>query len=96
MIDEEMFNDWKRHPMTQALIAVLEAKRDILRRQWEAGSFTDYAKDGTVLVNVGNMGTCKGYAFVAELTYDDYVSEIDDGEPQRTGPSGRGSTDQDV
>ena len=78
-VTEEEFNEWKMHPVTQAVQAVLEAKREALRRLWEAGSFTDYEKDGTVLVNVGNMGTCKGYAFVSELTYEDYLSEIDDG-----------------
>ena len=92
MIEEELFNDWKRHPMTQELIKVLETKRDILRRQWEGGSFTDYDKGTTALVNVGNVGICRGLAFVAELTYEDYVLEIDD-EQQRTGPEGRRSID---
>lgn len=91
-LTEAEFNEWKQHPMTQALMEIIEAKRDILRRQWEGGSFTDYDKGTTALVNVGNVGICRGLAFVAELTYEDYVSEIDD-EQQRTGPEGRSSTD---
>lgn len=82
-VTEQEFNEWREHPMTRALMQVLEAKRDQLRRQWEGGSFTDYDKDGTVLVNVGNMGTCKGYAFVTEFTYESYLTELDDGKQER-------------
>ena len=78
-LTEEEFNEWKLHPMTQALVAILEAKREDLRQRWEGGSFTDYSKDTTALVNVGNLGTCKGYAFVVGFTYEDYVSELEDG-----------------
>lgn len=85
---EAEFNDWRLHPMTKALMEILEAKRELLRRQWEAGSFTDYEAATTALVNVGNVGLCRGYAFVSELTYEDYIAELDDGEyvgprPQR-------------
>ena len=78
---EEEFNEWKLHPVTKSVMKVLEAKREELRQHWEGGSFTDYSKDTTALVNVGNLGTCKGYAFVTNLTYEDYLSELeDDGE----------------
>ena len=92
-ITEEEFLAWKRLPPTQALIAILQAKRENLRQRWESGAFTDYETEATVLVNVGNLGTCKGYAFVTDFTYDDYLTEIDDGtagEQQR--PSAGGSS----
>ncbi len=92
-LTEEEFNDWKMHPVTQAIVEVLEAKRETLRRMWEAGSFTDYDTSTTALVNVGNLGQCRGYAFVTELTYEDYLSEIDDGKQQRVGATGSGGTD---
>lgn len=75
-LTEEEFNEWKMHPGTKELIRILEAKRDALRRSWEGGSFTDYSIETTALVNVGNLGTCKGYAFVTEFTYEDYITEI--------------------
>lgn len=78
-LTEVEFNDWKLHPATIAVMEILAAKREELRQQWEGGSFVDYEKDTTVLVNVGNLGTCKGYAFVMDLTYEQYVSETDDG-----------------
>lgn len=93
---EAEFNDWRLHPMTQALMAILEKKRDLLRRQWEGGSFTDYEAATTALVNVGNVGLCRGYAFVSELTYEDYIAEIDDGEYVGPRPQGGSSTDTDL
>lgn len=95
-LTEEEFNEWKLHPGTQAVLAVLHAKREALRQAWEGGSFTDYDKGTTALVNVGNLGTCKGYAFVTDLTYEDYISEIEDDEPKRTGTTGSSRADQNV
>ena len=77
-LTEEDFNAWLQHPGTIALKKILEAKREELRQNWEGGSFTDYTKDATILVNVGNLGTCKGYAFVTDFTYEQYVSDISD------------------
>jgi hypothetical protein len=91
---EEEFLEWRSHPVTQYVMEVLHAKRESLRQQWEGGSFTDYAKDTTALVNVGNLGTCKGYAFVTDLDYEQLLTEIeDDGEPKRIGPAGSGRAD---
>ena len=78
MMTEDEFNEWKLHPMTQELLRILEAKRELLRQQWEGGSFTDYEAVTTSLVNVGNIGMCRGYAFVADLTYEQYIMEIED------------------
>ena len=76
---EEEFKEWLRHPITQQVKQMLNVKREELRQQWEGGSFTDYAQETTALVNVGNIGTCKGYAFVTELDYETFIAEIDDG-----------------
>ena len=77
MISEEEFKGWLSHPVTQEIKRLLNEKREELRQAWEGGSFTDYEKDGTILVNVGNMGTCKGYAFIVELDYEQYLSEVE-------------------
>ena len=93
-ITEQEFLDWIQHPVTKTLLTILEAKREDLRQRWESGAFTDYEKEATVLVNVGNLGTCKGYAFVTDFTYEQYLMEIDDGESKRIGPSRGSSTSQ--
>lgn len=93
MISENEFKEWLLMPATKELIRILNARREDLRQQWEGGSFTDYEKDGTVLTNVGNMGTCKGYAFVTDFTYEQYLTEIgaEDGEQVRAqAPGGSG------
>lgn len=79
VLTEEEFNAWKMHPGTIHLMQILNAKREELRQAWEGGSFSDYTQEGTVLVNVGNLGTCKGFAFVTEFTYEQYIAEIEDG-----------------
>ena len=92
-LTEAEFNDWWGHPGTRALVQILQAKREFLRQQWEGGSFTDYDKDTTALVNVGNLGTCKGFAFVTDISYEQYLTEIDDGEQVRVNTPGGGSVD---
>ena len=94
---EEDFKAWLQHPVTQSVIKLLHMKREELRQQWEGGAFADYAIETTALVNVGNLGTCKGYAFVTDLTYEQFSSEIDDGnEPKRPGPPRSSGPDQEV
>ena len=90
MISEIEFKEWLEHPVTHAVMELLQKKREDLRQQWEGGSFTDYEKDTTVLVNVGNLGTCKGYAFVMELAYEDFLTEVESEKQLGVGPS-RGS-----
>lgn len=94
MIEETEFNEWLMHPVTKAVRELLEKKREELRQQWEGGSFTDYSAETTVLVNVGNLGTCKGFAFVSELDYQTYLSEVDD-EPKSERPPTVGGSSAD-
>lgn len=78
MISEKDFQEWLEHPVTAAIKTVLEAKRDKLRRDWEGGSFTDYEKEGTIITNVANIGTCKGYAYVQDLEWEELETELKD------------------
>jgi hypothetical protein len=96
MISEEDFAAWRNHAVTKEVIRIIEARREALRQSWEGGAFTDYTVEGSMLVNVGNIGTCKGYAFVSELTYEDYLGELDDGESKRAGPPRSSGPDQGV
>jgi len=91
-ITEQEFKDWLTLPVTLAVKEILEAKRETLRQQWESGAFTDYDNVAMGLVNVGNIGTCRGYAFVQELDYEGYLTEIEDDKPIGAGPSGSGGT----
>ncbi len=74
---EQEFTEWKEHPVTKALLEMLEKERDVLRRQWEGGSFTDYEKDAFVLTNVNNVGYCRGLTYVCELNYVTLATRLD-------------------
>ena len=89
-VTEEEFLDWKRHPVTLALMAVLEAKREAMRQDWEGGSFSDWETPAMALTNVGNIGTCRGYAFVQDLDYEQYLTELEEpnGKSERARPEG--------
>jgi len=95
-LTEEEFNAWKSHPVTQAVMEILSRKREELRQAWEGGSFTDYDKGAMALVNVGNIGTCKGYAFVQSLDYEQYLGELDDREHVGAGAARGSGTDQAI
>lgn len=95
-ITEGEFNDWLQHPVTLAIKDILEARREALRQAWEGGSFTDYDLSSMSLVNVGNIGTCRGYAFVQELDYEGYLTEIDDGKSIGARPEGSSGTGEVV
>jgi len=75
---EEEFIEWKSHPVTRAVMEILAKRRENLRQAWEGGSFTDWEGTATALVNVGNIGTCKGYAFVQELDYEQFKESFDE------------------
>jgi len=95
---EEEFNEWKSHPGTLAVMEILAKRREQMRQDWEGGAFTDYESHAMALTNVGNIGTCKGYAFVQDLDYEIYLGEISDGNDQhlRTGSARSGSADSAV
>jgi hypothetical protein len=77
-LTEEEYKEWLLQPGTQHLMEILDARREELRQAWEGGTFTDYSLEQTVLLNVANMGTCKGYAFVMDLQYELYLQELSD------------------
>lgn len=94
MINQEEFNDWLQHPVTQEVRRVLAGKRADLRNEWEMSNPAEYAKDTFVLGNVANVGFCRGLAFAESLDYEGYMSEVDpDGESKRAETPGSGRAD---
>ena len=91
-VTEQEFEEWKSHPVTRAVMEILSNRREQLRQDWEGGAFTDYDVSAMALVNVGNIGTCKGYSFVQDLDYEQYIGEIDD-KQLRTGAARSSGTD---
>lgn len=96
VVTEEDFLGWLQHPVTQAVRQVLAAKRADLRNEWEMSEPLSFHKDELILANVANIGWCRGLAFAETIDYETYVSEIDNGEPERSRAAGSSGTDQDV
>lgn len=71
------FLEWLEHPVTKVVRDMLEAERDIIRKQWESGAFGDYTQEGTVITNMSNVGYCRGLALVAELDYTALATKMD-------------------
>lgn len=90
---EEEFAAWKSDFVTRWVVRLLHKKREDLRQDWEGGRFTDYEQGAMVLVNVGNIGTCKGYAFVTDLDYESFITELDIEERVRPETAGSGNLD---
>jgi len=92
-VTESEWDEWRGHPVTLAIMDILAHKREEMRLAWEGGSFTDYDDRAMALTNVGNIGTCKGYAFVQELDYEQYLGEIEDGKHLRISTTGSSGAD---
>ena len=93
---EQEFDEWRSHPVTRSVMEMLFAKREQMRQDWEGGSFSDYLKDAMILVNVGNLGTCKGYAFVTDLEYETLIGELEHGKHEWVEASGSRGADSSV
>ena len=76
--------------------AVLAGKRADLRNEWEMSDPSGYTKESLILANVANIGWCRGLAFAETIDYEQYLTEIDDGEPIGARPAGSSGVDTDV
>ena len=89
-VTEEEFLEWARHPVTLAMRQVLASKRADLRNEWEQSDPTAFLRDELVVANVANIGWCRGLAFAETIDYEQYLTEIDDGEQVGAQSSGSG------
>ena len=78
MIDEQTFNDWLQHPVTQAMKKICAGKRADLRNEWEMSDPTAFNDHSFALANAANIGWCRGLSFVETLDYEGYKTELDD------------------
>lgn len=78
MINENEFNEWLQHPVTAALRELMSKKRQEIKDAWEAGAITDWNEHAHILLNAANIGECKAYSFIQNITYEDYESEVVD------------------
>lgn len=92
MISEAELKDWLQHPVTIEFRKVLNTKRAALREQWERSEPAAYTKDELILVNVANIGWCRGLAFAETFDYEDYTTEIGVEDEQSKRPPASGGS----
>ena len=96
VLSQEMFADWKEHPVTEALLEAVKLKRQRLHERWEAGQFTDQGQFGTAILNAKAIGQCEEILFLLELDVETLNMELADGEQKWIGTPRKSSPDQDA
>lgn len=74
-ITEEDFDQWKGHPVTIRLMAILKDVRESARDSWENGAFTDQSKHGSDIKNAQAIGACGIIRQLEELEFKDLFKE---------------------
>ena len=64
--------------MTLGVKKLLEQRREDRRRSWEAGAISDWDAHTHAMLNAANIGECRAYAYVQELNFEQFDTEIED------------------
>jgi len=94
IITEPEFKEWLTHPVTIAVRDMLAKKREDIKELLVMGRFTHENPGATAQDTANAIGECSGLQFAATFNFEEYESEIDDGnERERIAPEGSGSAD---
>ena len=77
MITEQEFKEWKVHPVTKAVINLLEAKLAEGKDAWSKGYFQGETVEKTAILNAMAVGKAQALEGVVELDYEIFVGEND-------------------
>ena len=89
MISEEEFVAWLQDPVTIAVKKLFADRRADRRNEWEMCEPSQFLQETFVLGNVANIGECRGLAFMETMSYETYLTELDNEE--RVGAKAPGS-----
>ena len=82
---EAAFQDWKMHPVTEALKEALDLWRMILMEQWEAKQFQDNSDPhATTVFNAAALAELDLIRRIRELTYEQLVRILGEDDEQET------------
>lgn len=68
-VSEEMWNDWKQHPVTKALQNWASEQRLALMEDWATSQFLGEGQFGTAMVNAKAVAQCELLAELMDLDY---------------------------
>lgn len=88
--EQEMFQEWGKHPVTQKVREWANHRREALKDQWSRGTFSSSSKTWMLVQNASAVGYCNMLDEFLNLTSEELE---DDGEqkwptPQRPGSIG--------
>ena len=90
---EEMYQDWKAHPVSQAYQEMLKEWRKDLTAQWAAGRFQADGKPlKTAIANAGALSEVTLLTRLIEQDYEQFTQSFDEEEYLRVTPEGKGGT----
>lgn len=79
-LKQEEFQEWKLHPVTQALEQALKNWKKTFQERWAAGEFTDQSQYGTAILNAKAIGNCELIERVLNLDMEQLEGELEDGQ----------------
>jgi len=77
---EELFQEWKRHPVTKQLLTWATKERESLKEQWAAGNFSAAFSLEMAVKNAGATGYCNCLATLLDMDYDTLEGYLHDAE----------------
>lgn len=91
--EQELFQQWLEHPVTQHLRQWARSRREALKEDWATGAFTGVFDMEMAMKNAGATGACSAYLEIEEMEFDLIYGDKDDGKQIGASPAGPGSTD---
>ncbi len=76
MIKQEDWESWQEHPVTKAVFAWIEEKRESLKEQWAQGGLTGPSIEETTIRNVAATGAASAYDDVLDLELDQLNGDL--------------------
>ena len=77
-LQQEEFEAWLAHPVTQAILGLARRRKEAFKEQWATGAFTDLSQYGTAILNAKAIGGCEQLDWLLELDYHQVRGELSD------------------
>lgn len=80
MIDEEsaeLYSSWRRHPVTEALMASFQRDIETAKQRWLDGNFTDESNaSATFLIQAREQERARVYRSLIDMTAEEFLQQV--------------------
>lgn len=73
MLTKEIWDEWKLHPVTKAVIKYHQLKLEEAKESWFNGQFSDSKEDDAIA-----RGMCQGMAVILALDYEEVSQYLEE------------------